>query len=99
MSSVGQQIVHEEQKHGVAQDEGHLKGRAVHRLGGQQEAEKVQGDQEGAGEEQVDHVEHRPSSQDDLRDGDAAGTAALFQFVEDQPLPQHRLEIGHNSSA
>lgn len=66
MSSVRQQVVHEQQKHCIAQDEGHLKGGAVHRLGGQQEAEQVQCDQEAAGDQQVHEVEERPSPQNDL---------------------------------
>lgn len=66
MSSVRQQVVHEEQKHCVAQDEGHLKGGAVHRLGGQQEAEQVQCYQEAAGDQQVHYVEDRPTPQNSL---------------------------------
>lgn len=69
MSSVGQQVVHEEQKNCIAQDEGHLKGGAVHRLGGQQEAEQVQCYQEAAGDQQVHDVQDRPAPQNSLGSG------------------------------
>ena len=61
-----QQVVHDEQEDGVAQDEGHLEGGAVHSLGRQQEAEEVHCDEEAAGDQQVHHIEHWPTSQNDL---------------------------------
>lgn len=62
----GQQVVHDEQEDGVAQDEGHLEGGAVHAVGGQQEAEEVHGDEEAAGDQEVHHIEGWPASQKDL---------------------------------
>ena len=53
----GQQVVHDEQKDGVAQDEGHLEGGAVYAVGRQVEGQDVDEHEEGAGDEQVDHVE------------------------------------------
>ena len=52
----GQQVVHDEQEHGVAQNERHLEQGAVDALRRQEEAEQVHGDQETAGQEEVHHV-------------------------------------------
>lgn len=54
----GQQVVHDEQEDGVAQDEGHLKGGAVDTMGGQVEGQDVDDHEEGAGDQQVDHIEN-----------------------------------------
>ena len=62
----GQQVVHDEQEDGVAQDEGHLEGGAVDALGGEQEAEEVDGDQEAAGDEEVHHVQSGSAPHHDL---------------------------------
>ncbi len=62
----GQQVVHDEQEDGVAQDEGHLEGGAVDAVGGQVEGQDVDEHEEGAGDQQVDHVEHWPSLYDHL---------------------------------
>jgi len=53
----GQQVVHDEQEDGVAQDEGHLEGGTVHTISRQHEAEEVHCDEEAAGDQQVHHIE------------------------------------------
>lgn len=62
----GQQVVHDEQENSVAQDESHLEGGAVNAMGGQVEGHDVDEHKEGAGDQQIDHVEHRPSLYDHL---------------------------------
>lgn len=66
VSGDGQQVVHEEQEDGVAQDEGHLERGSVDALRRQQEAEKVHGDEEAAGEQEVHHVHGGTATQSDL---------------------------------
>ena len=51
-----QQVVHEEQEDGVAQDESHFEGGSVHVLWGEEEAEEVHCDEEEAGDQQVHHI-------------------------------------------
>ena len=67
VSSDWQQFVHEEQEDGVAKDESNFKGRSVHALWGEDEAEEVQGDEETAGDQQVHHVQGGLPPQDQLR--------------------------------
>ena len=67
VSGDGQQVVHDEQEDRVAQDEGHLEGRAIDTVGRQQEAEDVHRDEEAAGDQQVHHVEDGSASQNQLR--------------------------------
>lgn len=57
----GQQVIHDEQKDGVAQDESHLEGGTVHAVGRQVEGQDVDDHEEGAGDEEVDHIQDRPS--------------------------------------
>lgn len=64
----GQQVVHYEQEDGVAQDEGHLKGGAVDAVGGQVERQDVDEHEEGARDQQVDHIEHWSPPYDHLVD-------------------------------
>ena len=65
-SSDRQQVVHIEEENSVAQDEGHLEKRAAAVIGRQQEAEEVHSDEEGAGDQQIHHIEGGPAPQRDL---------------------------------
>lgn len=65
----GQQVVHDEQEDGVAQDEGHLEGGAVDAMRRQVEGQDVDDHEEGAGDEQVHHIEHWLPLDHDLGNG------------------------------
>lgn len=55
----GQQVVHDEQEDSVTQDEGHFEGGTVDAVGGQVEGQDVNQHEEGAGDQQVDHIQRR----------------------------------------
>lgn len=62
----GQQVVHDEQKDGVAQDEGHLERGPIDAVWREVEGQDVNEHEEGAGDQQVDHVEDRAPLYDHL---------------------------------
>lgn len=62
----GQQVVHDEQEDGVAQNEGHLEGGAVNAVWRQVEGQDVDEHEERAGDQQIHHVEDWPTLDDHL---------------------------------
>lgn len=56
-STVRQEVIGDEQKDGVAQDEGHFESRAVDVFRRHEEAEQVQQTQEAAGDQEVHYID------------------------------------------
>lgn len=66
VGSAGQQVVHDKQEDRVAQNQSHLERGPVHAVRREVEGQDVNEHEEGAGDQQVDHVEDRPPLYDHL---------------------------------
>lgn len=75
-----QQVIHDEQEDGVAEDEGHLERGSVHTLRRQQEADEIHSDEKATGDQQVHHIKDWSAAQDQLQMIHRKDTAIVYVY-------------------